>query len=216
MEASLTSDLSADLNQVRIAYRLVVAYQRRLLDLVRLVQRGVREQHRSISFESWSPTHWSRPGATDLTQKWAWDFVPLHHFDVGWVSAGQPGPGAFWFWLTHEADTGWETDGTGEPDPFEFAPAETCQTMLCASVLGIPRAAVQGETAGGWQRLYEGTAQLLEPQEWKDGAVRQHEVNAATIRTGGFRLCLDTLGNKDLVTTQVTEPLLKLIDETIG
>ena len=211
----MTSDAIADMSQVRIAYRLVVAYQRRLLDLFRFVQIGVRDRYPTIRFHGWSPSKWGRPGTTDPTQKWAWDFVPLHHSEIGWVSSDSAAPGSFWFWLSHEADVGWTHDGRGEPDPLAFEPAETCRTVLSASVLACPRGSSPDGTGMDWQKLYTSADPSLTLAEWTDGAPHEREIASGVVRAGGFVVDIETLTSRALIAERMTGRLLKLISEAV-
>lgn len=211
------TNLTEQMQQVRLAYRLVVAYQRRLLDLASLVHERVREAHPRSRFSAWGPSRWGRPGTNDPTTKWAWDFVPLHHCDIGWRTAPLPAAGEFWFWLSHEADTGWQASPPKEPDPLRLRPVEECETLISATVLAIPATTELGGDGAtpDWQKLYDAADASTPPEAWV-GALRDCVTNLGTVRIGGLRVPVHQLGTREQVTKTLVEPLLQIVRHGIG
>lgn len=202
-----TTSLSEQMIQVRNAYRLVVAYQRRLLDIVKMTKMQLQKQHRGLAFYRWGPNKWSRPGVQDPTQKWAWDFVPLCQCDIGWVTSALPVPGSFWVWLTHEGDSGWNTEVPGEPDPLTFKPAEECHTRLHAGVLGVTGLTIGAEALGDWFGLYDALEPKLTPERLSAGF--EDNAAAAVARIRELAVNVEELSSPELVTKKLIEPLLE-------
>ena len=68
------------LRDVRDAYRIVHAYQRRILDTMNLIGDAFPE----ASFYYWDCHNYSHPPQrrSDIRKGWAWDGLPMHAFSV--------------------------------------------------------------------------------------------------------------------------------------
>ncbi|MBN2194924.1 MAG: hypothetical protein JW751_19055 [Polyangiaceae bacterium] len=111
------------LDTIRTAYRYVTAYQRRVLDIVGLLDDSLGEI--GFGYQQWAT---ESSGAVEKRlplDGWSWDFLPLMDFRVRWSkdSPEENKAGAAWLWLRHVADTGLEAfrgnrniepDGLGE------------------------------------------------------------------------------------------------------
>lgn len=126
-------DLSDALRDVRQAYRLLWSYQRRILDLARVVLAAFPEHE----FYAWRPRIGDPP--PQLTgnplQRWAWDFLPLAEacflFLPGGADRNAPKAGEWMVELRVRADDGHEDYAeTGEFDPALFIPAEGTTSSL--------------------------------------------------------------------------------------
>lgn len=74
------------LENVRMAYRVVAAYQQRVLSMLKIACK----EFEPLDFAVWFPTEHDTPPqrATDLRRRWAWDFLPLNVFAVCLNTAG--------------------------------------------------------------------------------------------------------------------------------
>lgn len=124
------NDLAGALTDVRRAWRLVYAYQRRLNDLLAVVD--ARLVARKFGFEGWRPTWYSPPPRTGTpffrAGTWAWDMLPGYRCYVEWTRATGSG-GTQRVVIDASADSGFRKAG-GEPDPGEFAPVEESESVL--------------------------------------------------------------------------------------
>ena len=125
--------LSEALTDVRKAYRLVWSYQRRLLDLAKIVL-GAFPEH---EFYAWRPRVGDPP--PQLTgnpmQRWAWDFLPLAEvcflFLPGGADRNAPKAGEWMVELRVRVDSGHEGyEEEGEVDPARFKRAEDSASTL--------------------------------------------------------------------------------------
>ena len=109
------------LETIRRAYRYVVAYERRILDAVDVVDEALRkydfEQHTPYR---WLPIYNSFPSRKFAPESWAWDNFPNYAMRYRWISGEPNALGSRWVLLDHIADTAYERrrhDHRDEPDP---------------------------------------------------------------------------------------------------
>jgi hypothetical protein len=134
MEVSMSKQLIKALVDVRKAYRLIYLYQKNILSTI---DRFAQEF--SGSFYWWTPIEYSAPPqrGTDLTKRWAWDFLPLYSTGILYTSGGDnndhsPGDWLLSFELTTDSSFGAE-EGE-EPNPMDFEPAEDSETSIIVSL----------------------------------------------------------------------------------
>ena len=120
------------MTDVRRAYRLVWAYQRRMLDMVQAVVKAFPE----TTHHYWTPTEFDGlpRRASDPIGCWAWDALP--YYSVSWLRVVEgleekhmPLAGRWMLEIQHEADNGWK-DGKDEPDARIFEKAENSSSTL--------------------------------------------------------------------------------------
>ena len=139
---------------VRRAYRLVWAYQRRMLDMVEAIVAAFPETTH-YHWETFVSEGFPRRSTTDPSKSWSWDALPYYDFSWLRVVTGlderiRPLAGRWMLQIRHEADDGWTEDENGnEHDARGFAKAENAASRLSIILW-------KSETGG------EGTA------EWKD------------------------------------------------
>ena len=126
-----TLDLPAALTDVRRAYRLVHAYQRRMLDLLQKVDEILAEG--GLEFVRWDPLSYARPcrSGTPVFRRgqWAWDLLPGYRFHCQWEAGPTDITGSRKVSVQPVADTGFEKSGR-EPEPGEFRGVDDCGTQM--------------------------------------------------------------------------------------
>lgn len=120
------------LRDVRDAYRIVHAYQRRILDTMNLVGDAFPE----ASFYYWDCLNYNHPPqrSSDIRKVWAWDALPMHGFSV-FLTREMPEsyrvkPGGWMLELSALADDAFESEGEGEPDATSFAGSDQAGTKF--------------------------------------------------------------------------------------
>jgi hypothetical protein len=135
-------DAKSALLDVRKAYRLIFLYQRRILDLVKVIKKQF-EQH---VFYQWSPCNCDPPPIrdSDPLKRWAWDFIPMYDFSILYLpsnaaSNGKPQPGDWMLEIHFLTDDGFPHEQEPEPnpsDPTEFRPVQSsASTVVLAAYL---------------------------------------------------------------------------------
>lgn len=123
-------ELSATLADVRRAYRLIHAYQRRVWDLLRVIDQTAARG--GLAFDHWQPMNVNAPPKAKtkfFEWCWAWDFVPAYDLGCEWV--GKAGKKVVKrVFVIVKADTGYKQRGNKEPDAADFPPAEACATEV--------------------------------------------------------------------------------------
>lgn len=126
-----TSDeLSDALADVRRAYRLVYAYQRRVFDLMAEVDGTLTEQ--GLAFVKWSPLFNHAPPAAKtpfFKKRWAWDMLPGWAVSCRWEDPKLVKGLQRRLVFQSVADTGRKYDGA-EPDPVDFDEVTQCRSEL--------------------------------------------------------------------------------------
>lgn len=146
--------LPAALADVRRAYRLVQAYQRRLCDLFQLIDEELVEKHQ-FQFWLWDPFHASRPTQRKTRffrpKTWAWDLSPGYQVQCQWTATVKKRTRRVA--ILAIADTGFGDTGTPEPDPGKFAPVEECGTELLIGLWTAETSQPDWDTA--WERMQQ-------------------------------------------------------------
>jgi hypothetical protein len=190
-------ELKAALTDVRRAYRLVYAYQRRVFDLIGAVADPLETN--GFEFDRWEPTIFFQPGRSFYKpDKWAWDFLPAYHFWAGW-NRDRHGD-VRRVLIAVNSDTGFERK-RGEPDPADFIPAEKAQSELRLTL-------IRAETAPAWDRLNGILATLDSAQ---DGADQDVDVGGVPVSVRRVRLDLSELIDEAAVDRRLLAPLRQWI-----
>lgn len=82
------ADLKEALAQVRAAYRLIHAYQRRILDLLAVLDEQLAKH--GMVFDEWRTPYYNPPVRSDTKPfhgKWAWDLLPGYSLWCTWENA---------------------------------------------------------------------------------------------------------------------------------
>lgn len=131
-ENSSSVDLSAALSDVRRAYRLLHAYQRRVFDVVEEFVAAFDDRQ----YYWWRPVHYSKPGSSNPLERWAWNMLPMVKTSFLYLGAGTDHnltrPGEWMLELLLESDSGFELFGNAEPMSNDFDDVENCRTTLRA------------------------------------------------------------------------------------
>lgn len=126
------SDLPSSLIDVRRAYRLVWGYQRRVMDLVQLLE----DEFQTHEFYAWTPTWHARPTQlrTSPVRKWAWDGLPFYKVSFLYLPVGSdsnvPKKGEWLLEIRIDSDTHSFPGPRGEPDAAEFPDASATDSVL--------------------------------------------------------------------------------------
>ncbi len=199
-------DLSTALADVRRAFRLVYAYQRRLFDLYAEVDGLLVEK--GLAFERWGAV-WNasppRTGTPFFRNKWAWDMLPGYALGCYWVDQKPRGGLRRRLLLQAIADTGRTYDGA-EPDPVQFDDVETARSTLrmgrWTSTAGKP------DWNAAWQRISD--------KEWDWEGRATVEIDGAAYTYEYAEQDLSELVDPDAVRALLIEPLGRWADDPLG
>jgi hypothetical protein len=99
------------LETIRRAYRYIVAYERRMLDTVRMVDEVVLAAglERRVPYR-WDTLYREFPSRTFAPDRWAWDGIPNYACRYQWLAGTANTAGNRWVLLDHVADTTFEAD----------------------------------------------------------------------------------------------------------
>ncbi len=141
------NDLDEAFAQVRAAYSVVWAYQRRLFDVFDSVDRGVSPL--GFQFRDWRPWR-ARPPARSSTRffrpgAWAWDMLPAYAMKLRWLRDLPEGERQLRLVLWSEADSAFDPSGSGEPDPAQWSDRESRSLLWAYLWSGPLRGAAWGE-----------------------------------------------------------------------
>ncbi len=127
----MTDDtLSLALLDVRRAYRLIHAYQRRVCDI--LAALDTTAAHNQLAFHGWYATEFDEPVRKGKrffgTGQWTWPMLPMYDVTCSWRSDStqRKRPRLD---VRVRADNGFATSGE-EPVPADFEPAQACASIL--------------------------------------------------------------------------------------
>lgn len=132
MNANKTAELSGLLANVRDAYRLIWAYQRRCLDTVQVIA----DQFPELSFYQWSSLLSNHPPqrGTSPFNRWTWDYIPLHSTSFLSIRSGDnrhaPRAGEWMLEIRLRTDTAVVPTDKVEPDPTRLEPSASSQTTM--------------------------------------------------------------------------------------
>ncbi|XXT24223.1 toll/interleukin-1 receptor domain-containing protein [Sorangium sp. So ce429] len=204
-----------ELAEVRRAYRRIHTHHRRLFDLVDRTSHAVSYRFGPLPASWWGPYMFSRPPTKHPTRRWVYDFVPLAHAYFAWASADAPEAGAYHWSILHTGDDAVDAaPHTKEPDPSRFPSAETSRTLLSVYVKSIPRCEQAFHESHDWESIDSsvGHAPGFHDEHWRDALVHSVELNAGTVRFGGFERDAMLLLDDDAAEQQLIQPLLSLIE----
>ncbi len=141
----MTSTSSTFSRSIREAHRFVVAYQRRILDAIALINRRLEEL--DFKFGFWQPKYTANIGKSDnrnFVKKWALNYLPLSFVECRWSrsendSDQENEPGVIYLIIDHIVDTGFEKyeESHVEPDPLKFEDVGISATILRARWITI-------------------------------------------------------------------------------
>lgn len=195
MNPDNVNDLAAALQDLRSAYRLVYAYQRRTNEIAGHLTSAL--DGAGLEFQRWDPVFFSRP-CRSSNPYWsdhsAWDMLP--GFALGLLfESGRRMDALFHRVLVQFiADTGFEKRG-GEPDPVQFTSVEEADSVIRYSILRSPTkipeyGGVQPFLTSAGDQVYDGNEHHI----FGDG----HDFS--------YRWC--ELGLTELSTSQAVQELL--------
>ena len=184
--------------QLRRAYRLVHGYQRAIFDLAREI--GARL---GLEFYCWEPVFNDAPGRfrTDISRKWAWDFLPAYSIYFAFTSPGPIKKGSYMLVLWAEADTGFsklcEETSRGEPDFTKLDAPENCATTFrfWHSVIDDSPKRLDSQTF--WNTLWH--------EEWPETDVFAMKVQGTSMKGGMKVYPLSALSNGEELNHRLEE-----------
>lgn len=146
--------LTSALAEVRSAYRLTAAYQRRVYDIIdEFVAAFPDREH-----YWWQPIEYSKPGSANPFQRWAWNMLPMMRASFLFLPAGADpnavSPDQWMLELVLDSDSGFEAPPQGEPDPRNFLEVERCATTLRAIAWRPTRKAKLNWLHGLWNQAF--------------------------------------------------------------
>ena len=129
--------LADALADVRRAYRLLAAYQKRIIDYTQSIA-----NHLQFEYYHADP-RFDLPNKNNPYGRWAWDYLPLSRWDFLFLKHQEanlypnldvnsfPLEGDMLLAIVHEPDSGLVAALNGvEPNPAGFTPAQDCQSRL--------------------------------------------------------------------------------------
>lgn len=126
-------ELATALTDVRRAYRLLWAYQRRVLDTVTRIAAAFDD----LSFVHWLPHDFDRPAgaSTNPAEKWAGDLLPMLSASFLYLPSSadrtMANKGQWMLDVAVVSDSGYpEGDQLSEPDPAKFEPVEVSNSSI--------------------------------------------------------------------------------------
>jgi len=164
-----TPDFEAAIEDVRRAYRIVWAYQRRVLDVIEAITTEFPET-RHYWWQTNSFDCLPARKTTDPLGRWAWDGLPLYNFSI--LRLSEDGPdrylpklGRWMLEISHNADHGWDEEASGEPDASRFPQVDTVVSSLSVCLWRCDANTGQEWWAGAWNDI----------EGWLgDGEIGQH------------------------------------------
>lgn len=210
----MTETLDAVMLDVRRAHRLLHAYNRRLLDTIRVAMEDVERKAKiplPRPFRGWTPLKYATPKPGDITDpgRWAWDGLPYAYVELTYASAKLPSPGAVYISIAHEVD-GWAPGAGAEPDSRNLPPVESARSTLAPVVL-VPHA-VGGTT---WGDLYGRLEQQTDCKGWDTGEIRMIDFDAVRCAGGGFVVDVASVASEQDAREHLTDPLVLLIERAL-
>ncbi|KQU93897.1 hypothetical protein [Devosia sp. Root105] len=126
------SDLGSTLVDVRRAYRLVWAYQRRVMDVVQFISSNFQNHE----FYAWTPLKFngSPQLTTNILRRWAWDGLSLYKASIFFRPVGADPDKLVkdqWYLEVHiDSDTVEFPEGKAEPDASKFPDVTTTRSKI--------------------------------------------------------------------------------------
>lgn len=207
-----------ELETIRRAYRYVVAYERRVIDSIALVDEALRGR----AFERYGKSrslHTEWPSRSKVLDKWAWDNVPNYARRFEWRRGEENTAGSCFVIVDHVADTSFENrvlDGRGgEPDPLEdLEPAAASRSILrwiAVSFAGPLPTKLYNEKWGILLAQHFGTG--TSPLRISEPVPEPHRREAAPLTLVTHCIDLAELTNADALRARFIEPLLTSIGD---
>jgi len=214
------------MTNIRNAHRYVVAYQRRLLDGIQLLNQRV---DKTFIFYWWTPLFNAPPPqrGTDINgTKWAWDFIPLSFVRFQWKKGdATKGNGATYILIEHIIDTELAKLFAvgGEPDPIESNLQQTNESssLLAARVVRFDNPVSSDDWSKEWGEaifeLYNKDSDDVKSREelWprfnEPIDPQQFERNGITLKY--FAVSIANLPDRKCFETKFITPLLKTLKD---
>lgn len=216
-------DIASALENVRHAYRVVWAYQRRMLDTINAITAEFPDTRH----------YWWRPNMSDcikshansdpVQDRWAWDSLPLYNFSLLRLPREprigkdrdliQPRKGDWMLEITHEADsTSLENHSVdGEPDALDFRAVREGETSLSLFLWRCDREIGETTWADAWDNVGMDEPEDDDAPEWDQP---RSDPQSGLTRVGAWRDLAEIIDAKDAgkFANEVREmaPLLKL------
>lgn len=130
-------NLNETLTEVRKAYRLIAAYQRRLLDMAKVIQGHF--DYKSYWHYNTSYDIRSNRIATD---RWSIDMLPMYHgflmlFLPQKASHDFPKRGEWMLEIRFDNDSGYKMNNNREPEPLEFDNPADSKSFMALNAFGV-------------------------------------------------------------------------------
>lgn len=187
-------DLKEALADVRRAYRLAAAYQRRVYDIVNVFVAAFPDRQ----YYWWQPNAYNKPGSANPFLRWSWDMLPMVRTSFLFLPAGAdpnaPGTDQWMLELLLDTDSGFEAPLRGEPDPTKFPEPDHCRTTLRAIAWRPTQATRLNWLHGLWN-----------PAEWPDVDDEVRESSEPPLRAVAKTFELHSLAEKQTVLTAASE-----------
>ncbi len=202
-------ELAIALREVRTAFRLVYAYQRRLSDLYAEIDTVLSAN--SLQFDRWGPCFNNRP-PTEKTRfyarhLWAWDMLPGYAPSSEWTEKNTKGGVFRRVVIEALADTGRLSPGpASEPDPLQFDDAEKCRSILRIGLWTTTT--LQPDWRQAWDRI------VSTRPNW--GVRATVEINGATYTHDYMEVDLANLVIPGAVEKELLEPLKRWANNPLG
>jgi hypothetical protein len=201
-----TLDLREALADVRRAYRLILAYQRRLCDLLQTVDEALVKT--GLDFQRWQPSDpdWKLPKSKKpffRPEDWVWAFMQDYRLYCEWQDASPKKGVIRHVGIDAIADSGFNADCDGEPDPGTFEPAEKCATELRIGLWAARTKDPDWDAA--WKKI-----ELL--GAWHDGEIRTVKVDGTEYRYRYLVVDIADLVDKVAVEGKLLAPLRDWLD----
>ncbi len=137
MQVGERDDLEATLADVRVAYRIVQQYQKRVADLATELALAIDGD---LQFEYWVTSRsLARPrNEVNPAERWAWDGLPFYDYCTMFLRndyrSDEHAPGDWMLVVRVSADDSFDIPGQLEPDPVDFPSAITSRSLVRAYV----------------------------------------------------------------------------------
>lgn len=127
----MSEDLRAALTDVRKAYRLVWMYNRRVMDIAKMVSESF-----NVDFYAWDTNGYNRPPKFGTNILEYSELVTLPFYSVSFLFLGEGAnnniirPGDWMLEIQAESDSGYLDSEEDSPKPLDLSPVEQCLTHI--------------------------------------------------------------------------------------
>lgn len=182
---------------VRRAYRLIWGYQRRVMDILRMMA----DEFDTHEFYYWTPLETdplAKRGTNPLKTQWAWDALPFYKASFLYKVIGSdhnaPMAGQWLLELSVDSDDVDFDDYRGEPDASRFPSAQTCNSTISLIAWQCTNDIKANWFNGVWETL-----------DWPDpdGSVLQHD--AYPVRSVQLNLPIEELDSQAAIKKAVAD-----------